>query len=66
MVSMVWLDTHAPPAPHYNQNRLAMTILHLRLGKGLGLALFLPSPKQQIVVKSKALKAPTYSPKSKA
>jgi hypothetical protein len=66
MVSMVWLGTYAPSAPHYNQNRLAMTIFHSRSGKGFGLALFLPSPKQQIVVKSKALKAPAYSPTSRA
>jgi hypothetical protein len=40
--------------------------LHSRSGKGFGWALFLPSPKQQIVVKSKALKAPAYSPTSRA
>ena len=31
MVSMVWLGTYAPSAPHYNQNRLAKTIFHSRL-----------------------------------
>ena len=66
MVSMVWLGTYAPSAPHYNQNRLAKTIFHSRLGKGSGLALFLPSPKLQIVLKTEALKAPAYSPTSRA
>jgi hypothetical protein len=66
MVSMVWLGGYAPPAQHYNQNRLAMTIFHSRWGKGFGLALLLPSLKQQIAVKSKALKAPAYSPTSRA
>ena len=63
---MAWLGGYASPAPHYNQNRLAMTIFHLRLGKGSRLALFMPSPKQQIMIKSKALKVPAYSPTSKA
>jgi len=34
------------------------TGFHSWLGKGAGLALFLSSPKQQIMIKSKALKAP--------
>jgi hypothetical protein len=28
MVSMVWLGIYALSAPHYNQNRLAMTMFH--------------------------------------
>jgi hypothetical protein len=36
------------------------------IGQGAGLALFLPSPKQQIMIKSKALKAPADSPTSRA
>jgi hypothetical protein len=77
MVSMVWLGTYAPSAPHYNQNRLAKTIFHSRLafihdwlsfviGQRRWLGLVSAIAKTADYDQSKALKAPADSPTSKA
>jgi hypothetical protein len=77
MVSMVWLGTYAPSAPHYNQNRLAKTIFHSRLafihdwlsfviGQRRWFGLVYAIAKTADYDQSKALKAPADSPTSKA
>jgi hypothetical protein len=77
MVSMVWLGTYAPSAPHYNQNRLAKTIFHSRLafihdwlsfviGQRRWFGLVSAIAKTADYDQSKALKAPADSPTSKA
>jgi hypothetical protein len=77
MVSMVWLGTYAPSAPHYNQNRLAKTIFHSRLafihdwlsfviGQRRWFGLVSAIAKTADYDQSKALKAPADSPTSRA
>jgi hypothetical protein len=77
MVSMVWLGTYAPSAPHYNQNRLAKTIFHSRLafihdwlsfviGQRRWFGLVSAIAKTADYDQSKALKAPADSPTSEA
>jgi hypothetical protein len=77
MVSMVWLGTYAPSAPHYNQNRLAKTIFHSRLafihdwlsfviGQRRWFGLVSAIAETADYDQSKALKAPADSPTSEA